>query len=302
MVIKNYKKKINGIFPILYTFFNKNNSIDYKLMREQILLIESQGSQGIACLGLATEVNKLSFKEKTKIIELVSSTVSTKLPKAITIQSKNLNEYKKMINVAKSNNADWLILQPLVSKNTTDKDCFNFFKKLMPLTKNTLTGIQNAKEYIGVGLSAKDIIDLYSQYDNFRAIKGEASSFLIQQEIKKYPKDLIVFNGRGGQEIVDNFRVGCKGIVPCLDGADKFIKIYKFFKKNRIKSAEKEYKNILPYIVFIMQSIDSLICYGKRVCAFRMGVKNVYDRKPFLVPTDYGITKTKNIAKSLGYF
>ena len=271
-------------------------------MREQILLIESQGSQGIACLGLATEVNKLSFKEKTKIIELVSSTVSTKLPKAITIQSKNLNEYKKMINVAKSNNADWLILQPLVSKNTTDKDCLNFFKKLMPLTKNTLTGIQNAKEYIGVGLSAKDIINLYSQYDNFRAIKGEASSFLIQQEIKKYPKDLIVFNGRGGQEIVDNFRVGCKGIVPCLDGADKFIKIYKFFKKNRIKSAEKEYKNILPYIVFIMQSIDSLICYGKRVCAFRMGVKNVYDRKPFLVPTDYGITKTKNIAKSLGYF
>ncbi len=301
-MIKNYQKKINGIFPILYTFFNKDNSIDYKLMREQILLIENQGSQGVACLGLATEVNKLSFREKTKIIELVSSTVSTKLPKAVTIQSKNLNEYKKMINVAKSNNADWLILQPLVSKNTTDEDCLNFFKKLMPLTKNTLTGIQNAKEYIGVGLSAKDIIDLYSQYDNFRAIKGEASSFLIQQEIKKYPKDLIVFNGRGGQEIVDNFRVGCKGIVPCLDGADKFIKIYKFFKKNRIKSAEKEYKNILPYIIFIMQSIDSLICYGKRVCAFRMGVKNVYDRKPFLSPTDYGITKTKNIAKSLGYF
>ena len=301
-MIKNYKKKINGIFPILYTFFNKNNSIDYKLMREQILLIESQGSQGIACLGLATEVNKLSFKEKTKIIELVSSTVSTKLPKAITIQSKNLNEYKKIINVAKSNNADWLILQPLVSKNTTDQDCLKFFKKLMPLTNNTLTGIQNAKEYIGVGLSAKDILDLYSQYDNFRAIKGEASSFLIQQEIKKYPKDLIVFNGRGGQEIVDNFRVGCKGIVPCLDGADKFIKIYNFFKKNKIKSAEKEYKNLLPHIIFIMQSIDSLICYGKRVCAFRMGVKNVYDRKPFLVPTEYGITKTKNIAKSLGYF
>ena len=50
-------------------------------MREQILLIESQGSQGIACLGLATEVNKLSFKEKTKIIELVSSIVSTKFLK-----------------------------------------------------------------------------------------------------------------------------------------------------------------------------------------------------------------------------
>ena len=59
---------------------------------------------------------------------------------------------------------------------------------------------------------------------------------------------------------------------------------------------------MLPNIVFIMQSIDSLVCYGKRVCAFRMGVKNVYDRKPFLVPTDYGITKTKNIVKKRNNF
>ena len=301
-MIKNYKKKIKGIFPILYTFFNKDNSIDYNLMREQILLIESQGSQGIACLGLATEVNKLSFKEKTKIIELLCSTVSANLPKAITVQSNNYNDYKKIINVSKSNNVDWLILQPLVRKNTTDKDCLNFFKKLIPYTKDILTGVQNAKEYIGVGLSAQDINTLYNQFDNFRAIKGEASSYLIQSEIKKYPKDLIVFNGRGGQEIVDNFQVGCKGIVPCLDSADKLIKIYKHLEKNKISKAEDEYKNILPNIVFIMQSIDSLICYGKRVCAFRMGVKNVYDRKPFLKPTNYGIQKSKYIAKSLGYF
>ena len=57
-----------------------------------------------------------------------------------------------------------------------------------------------------------------------------------------------------------------------------------------------------PNIVFIMQSIDSLICYGKRVCAFRMGVKNVYDREPFLKPSSYGIKKSKDIANSLGYF
>ena len=301
-MIKNYKKKIKGIFPILYTFFNRDNSIDLNLMREQILLIEEQGSQGIACLGLATEVNKLSLNEKIKIIELISSTVSENFPKAITIQSNNFNEYKKIIDVAITNNADWLILQPLISKNTSDEDCFNFFKKLIPFTKDVLTGIQNAKEYIGVGLSASQIRKLYNQFDNFRAIKGEASSFLIQKEIKSYPKDLIVFNGRGGQEIIDNFQVGCKGIVPCLDGADKFIKIYKLIKNNKISNAEKEYKNILPNIVFIMQSIDSLVCYGKRVCAFRMGVKNVYDRKPFLRPTDYGIKKSKYIAKSLGYF
>ena len=55
------QKNLRGIFPIIYSFFNKNNSLDLKLMKEQIQLINKIGSNGIACLGLATEVQKLSF-------------------------------------------------------------------------------------------------------------------------------------------------------------------------------------------------------------------------------------------------
>ena len=51
-----------------------------------------------------------------------------------------------------------------------------------------------------------------------------------------------------------------------------------------------------------MQSINTMICYGKRICAYRMGINKVYDRKPFLVPTDYGIIKSKKIAKDLGKY
>ena len=93
--------KIQGIFPILYTFFNKNNSIDFKLMEDQINLIFKQHCHGIAALGLATEVNKLSLREKIKIIELLSDNTPSKMPKAITIQSKNYNEYVKLIEVSK---------------------------------------------------------------------------------------------------------------------------------------------------------------------------------------------------------
>ena len=67
----------------------------------------------------------------------------------------------------------------------------------------------------------------------------------MQKELEELPKDLIVFNGRGGQEILDNLKIGCKGIVPCLDGADKFVKIFEYFKRKKITSAEKEYQKIL---------------------------------------------------------
>ena len=294
--------RLKGIFPIIYCFFNKNNTLDKKLILEEIELIKKIGSNGIASLGLATEVNKLSFNEKKFIIELVAENCVGSIPIAVTIQGSSFHEYIKLIDVAKNNQADWIILQPLIKKNTTDKDCYNFFKKLIPYAGDTIVGIQNAKEYLGVGLKSKDIIKLYKTYDNFRAIKGESSAALIQTEISKYPKDLRVFNGRGGQEIVDNFIVGCRGIVPALENADNFIKIYKYIQNKKFDNAHKEYMKILPSIVFIMQSINSLVCYGKRICAYRMGVKNIYDRSPGMIPTSFGLRKSKEIAKNLGSF
>ena len=57
---------IKGIIPMTYCFFNRDNTIDIELMSDQISLIKKLGSNGIACLGLGTEVNKLEFSEKKK--------------------------------------------------------------------------------------------------------------------------------------------------------------------------------------------------------------------------------------------
>ena len=295
------QKKLQGIFPIIYSFFNKNNSLDIKLMKEQIQLVQTIGSSGIACLGLATEVNKLSFNEKKKIIEMVAEQCGGKIPIAVTIQGHSVSEQIKLINVAKGNKASWIILQPfLKSKNTTEEECFKFYNKIIPFTKGTTVGIQNAIEYMGVGLTTKNIIKLYKSFPNFRVIKGESSSVFIGNEIKQFPKNLYVFNGRGGAEIIDNFRVGCKGIIPAPDCADKFVSIYHHVLKKDFNKAYGEYQKVLPAIVFIMQSINTLVCYGKRVFAYRIGVRSIYDRKPYLSPTSFGIKKSREIAKKLG--
>ena len=108
------QKKLKGIFPIIYSFFNKNNSLDIKLMKEQIQFIKKIGSNGIACLGLATEVHKLSFNEKKLIIEMIAKQCNGKIPIAVTIQGHSLSEQIKLINVAIANKASWIILQPFL--------------------------------------------------------------------------------------------------------------------------------------------------------------------------------------------
>ena len=51
-----------------------------------------------------------------------------------------------------------------------------------------------------------------------------------------------------------------------------------------------------------MKDIPTFICYGKKIFAYRMGVNKIYDRKPCLSPSDYGLNKSKFIAKKLGYY
>ena len=103
---------LKGIIPMTYCFFNKNNSLDLKAIRDQLLLIKQLGSHGIACLGLATEVNKLNFFEKKKIIELVAKVTNDSLPIVVTISGNQFNEYKKLIEVAEFYNARWIVFQP----------------------------------------------------------------------------------------------------------------------------------------------------------------------------------------------
>ena len=156
-------KKLEGIFPIVYAFFNKDNSLDKKLISEQIQLILQQGSNGIASLGLATEVNKLSFQEKKIIIELVADVCNNKIPTAVTIQANTFKEHVDLINIANFNQANWIILQPFIkNKNINEQDCYKFFTKLIPYTQNSIVGVQNAIEYLGVGLTPKNILKLNS--------------------------------------------------------------------------------------------------------------------------------------------
>ena len=49
-----------------------------------------------------------------------------------------------------------------------------------------------------------------------------------------------------------------------------------------------------------MQSIETFLCYGKRVTARRLGLPEVHDRPPALPPTPFGLESATRYAAALG--
>ena len=294
---------LGGIYPIVYAFFSERGGLDQRLMRRQVRACLAGGAHGIACLGLATEVGKLSPVERREVLALVASEVAGAVPLAVTVFGATVEAQLAFIDAAAAAGAAWVILQPPEIPNLDEPALLHFFGQVADAAPLPVA-IQNAPQYLGVGLSPERRVELAGRHPNVRLLKGEGSAVEIEQVISATAGRLAVFNGRGGLELTDNLRAGCAGLIPAPDCFDYQVRIVEAFRAGRIEEAEALYRRILPAITFVMQSIPALLCYGKRLTALRLGLHlgQVHDRAPALLPTAFGLEVTERLAAELGRY
>ena len=287
----------SGIYPILYAFFGADGALDQVAMRRQIEACVANPGHGIAALGLATEVGKLSGREKRHIIEWLAEGAAGRKPLAITISGDSVDEQVRLAEFAAAHGAGWLILQPPRDRSRDEAYTFDFFAEVMARTALPCA-IQNAPEYLGVGLTPEAIARLANLRRNFVLLKGEGPAVRMREVIEANP-GMAVFNGRGGLELLDNLRAGCAGMVIGVDSFDWQARVFDMFRQGRVVEAEGLYRAILPGIVFMMQSLDHLVCYGKRIAAQRLGIA-IHDRAPGLAASEFGAGCAARFAAALG--
>jgi len=300
---------LSGIVPILYAFFGTDGRLDRAAMRRQVQAVRAAGAKAVAVLGLATEVHKLDATERRQVIDWAAEDAG-RLPLVVTINGATVDEQADLAAYAQAAGARWLILQPPSKAQAdaavqrgeavdTESYCAAFFAEVMAHTTLPV-GIQNAPEYLGLGLSAAAVLQLARTCPNFRLLKGEGPSVAIRQVVEALDGRLPVFNGRGGQELVDNLRAGCAGMIVAPDTFDRQQRIHARFVAGDIDGAERLYAELLPTIVFVMQSLDTMVCYGKRIAAWRLGLPDVTDRAPGLAPSAFGLAAARRFADRLG--
>jgi 4-hydroxy-tetrahydrodipicolinate synthase len=284
---------------MMYAFFDAAGRIDRDAMRRQVAACVAGGAHGIAVLGLATEVAKLSRAERELLVQLVIKEVAGRVPVAVTISEASVEAQAQFAQWAGEQGASWVILQPPPQRGMDEAWYAQFFADVMQRARLPCA-IQNAPEYIGVGLGAESIKRLVDTCTNFVLLKGEGPMLTIRALIEAVEGRLAVFNGRGGLELPDNLRAGCAGMIPACDTFDYQVRVYELMSRGEEQSAERIYSEVLPAIVFTLQSLDTLLCYGKRIAALRLGMREVYDRAPALMPSAFGLRCAQRYADQLG--
>jgi len=279
--------KPRGIFPILYAFFDENGGLDQAAFEQQIDACLGAGAHGIALLGLITEVKALSPAERETLLRWTVGRVAGRVPVIATIAGETLESVRSLAAAAESAGADFLVLQPPIGQRPGSAELLEFYSSVMTGISHEV-GIQNAPEFLGVGLSPGEVMDLRERHPHFTMMKGEGPVVQVKPFIDALGGTMSVFNGRGGLELPDNILAGCAGMIPAPDCADIQMRMFDALAAGDLETAGSLYAFALPYMVFSMQSLDVAILYGKRMFARRAGIRNDCTcRVPALRPSPF---------------
>src|SRR5690606_27976992 len=125
---------LRGIHAILFALWDRDENLDRQLMRHQVEVCLRAGVHGIAALGLATEVSKLTEAERALLMEWVAEDVARRVPLGFTIYGSSVAEQVSQIRKAESVGADWVILQPPTAGAFGAAEYIRFFGRVADAT------------------------------------------------------------------------------------------------------------------------------------------------------------------------
>ena len=289
----------SGIYPILYAFYDKAGRLDDGLMRLQVEQCIAAGAHGIAVLGLVTEVHKLDTSERRQVVEVVGRAIDGRVPYAVTVGEQSVHGQSEFAVMAQGEGASWVILQPPSVKGYPEAEYVRFLGAVAD-TITVPVAVQNNPTNMDVSLSNASLLRLQESHPNVTLLKGEGPAVNVAELVKAAAGRYAVFAGHGGKEYISNFLSGCVGLIPAPDCLDHQLRLHQLLVDGKLEEAEALHARLLPLILFMTQSVPHLLCYGKRLFAERIGIRDVHARAPELQPTEFGLSEMRRMSRGWG--
>ena len=271
------KTGFSGLYPMTLAFFDADDRVDLAAIRAEIEAVAAHRPDGIAVLGLATEVNKLSLPERHQVLECVAETLGGAMPLSVTIAENSADGQIAFARAAVDAGAAWVILQPPPVQDVPELVLQRFFGRVADRI-DVPVGIQNAPMYLGIGLSSEGLVSLNRQHPNVAILKTEDSPLEIARTVEETGGTYDVFAGRGGLEMPELMRAGCVGCIPGVEVCDRLIRASRLLEKGDAEAAQNVYREAEPVIIFLEQSINHFVTWSRELTARRLGLDRAEHR------------------------
>jgi len=273
---------LKGIITVLNTPFTSTDTLDIPSLQKHVKAAVQAGVHGFLVPALASEVYKLSFDERLKMVEAVLSIVNGKVPVIAGAGETDLHKSKKLLKSYIEFGCKHVLFQIPFHNEAQFKSDFMELANLNP----EVIMLQDW-DATGYGLPDALILELFETVEAFRCLKIETVPAGV-----KYSRILELTDGHlhvsGGWAVTQMLEGLQRGVHAFMPTGMHYIytQIYLDFMSGKQKEATKLFEAILPVLSFSNQHLDISIHFFKRLLHQQGIYKTPYVRKPIL-PFDH---------------
>ena len=290
----SHVRRFRGVYPVLYAFWGRDGRLDEGAMRAQVEHCLAAGAHGVTMLGLVTEVLRMDTAERRSAMAMVGAAVGGRVPYAVTIAERDADGQVAFARAARDAGADWVVLQPPPGKGLDDAALTRHFGSIADRL-DLPCAIQNNPLNLDSALSPDGLVRLVRAHGNIRLLKAEGWSVEIARVLAALGNAVDAFGGHGGLEFIGLMRSGAAGLIPAPDVLALQVAMFQALTSGdpaRAAVAERAHLTLLPLVVFMTTGgIAAMHCYGKRVMARRIGLREVLDRPGGMEPNAFGLAE-----------
>jgi len=259
--MNNQFKNLKGIIGVVNTPFTVDNKIDTLSLKKYVEHSLECKVVGFLALGLAAEVNKLSFDEKLLIADTIIKRTNKRVPVICGTAS---NSQKERIQLAKEFSklgSDGILI------NIPFEDEQSYISNVIEVSEN-ISGFMMLQDwdFKGYGIPLNVITKLFNDIDNFKCLKVEVVPAGVKYtQVKNATKgNLHLSGGWAGTQMIEALDRGVDAFMPTILH-DIYGKIFQLHINGKRDSAKILFEKLLPIISFSHQHLDISIHFNKRL-------------------------------------
>jgi 4-hydroxy-tetrahydrodipicolinate synthase len=272
---------IQGVIPVAHTPFTEDDEIDWESLERQIDWAFSRGADGY-CTGMVSELLRLTASER---IELTSRLAGMN-DGGVFVASVGAESTKQAVTFARSAEAagcHGVMAIPPLSSAFPDSELIQYFREIVTSIDLPVI-VQDASAYVGQAIPQAVYLDLLGDFGTDRVLfKPEASPVgpKISQLRNATGGAARVFEGSGGNLLIDSYRRGIAGTIPGMEFLEGVIAVWQALQRGDDKAAYRAYFPLNALVTLQLQAgLDGFLAIEKYVLQKRGLFRTDTRRKP----------------------
>lgn len=269
---------LHGIVAVLNTPFTSSGSLDLTSLRNHVRYAMNAGVKGFLVPAMASEVTKLSHRERILMVETTLDTTNGIIPVIAGVSEESYTKGSKLLkSYLKLGCKEVLFQIPFHN----EKQFKTHFLKLCDFQPEVI--MLQDWDNLGYGLPDSLILELFNEVKNFRCLKIEVvpASLKYSTILKLTNEKLIICGGWAVNHMIEGLQRGVHAFMP-TGMPYIYTQIYQYYISGNYEEAEQLFSEILPVLAFSNQYLDISIQFFKRLLFNQNLYKTSYVRQPTL--------------------